>query len=226
MRSQIRDDVVTLSNFAFKYLWNHPRPHGKVSIPVDSNHDSATCSQINAIADICGHDFENFFSPLFIITPTAQMEMTQAAYHVVTEAPGHPDTTKWQLLWDTELVTLTPFFAFSHLLDATAPYDSYYKWNLEHLIAYNLIRQAPNVVGQTVFKQAFSVMDASTNNDINAHFEAVSYAITGEPTRLMESITHLRQWRATGRRSKPVEPSIEAASARRPTSACPRTRWT
>ncbi len=195
LRTQIRDDIVTLSNFAFKYLWNTPRPHGKVSIPIDSNHDSSTCSQINALIDICGHDFENFFSPLFIITPTAQMEMTQAAYHVVTEAPGHPDTTKWKLLWDTELVTLTPFLAFSQLFDSTAPYDSYYKWNLEHLIAYNLIRQAPNVLGKTVFKQAFSVMDASTNNDINAHFEAVSYTITGEPKRLIESITHLRQWR-------------------------------
>jgi hypothetical protein len=195
LRTQIRNDIVTLSNFAFKYLWNHPRPHGKVSIPIDSNHDSETCSQINALIDICGHDFENFFSPLFIITPTAQMEMTQAAYHVVTHAPGHPDTTKWKLLWNTELAVLTPFFAFSHLLDSTQPYDSYYKWNLEHLIGYNLIRQAPNVVGKTVFKQAFSVMDASTNNDINAHFEAVSYAITGEPKRLMGSITHLRQWR-------------------------------
>jgi hypothetical protein len=195
LRTQIRDDIVTLSNFAFKYLWNTPRPHGKVSIPIDSNHDSETCSQINALIDICGHDFENFFSPLFIITPTAQMEMTQAAYHVVTQAPGHPDTTKWKLLWDTELATLTPFLAFSELFDSTAPYDSYYKWNLEHLIAYNLIRQAPNALGKTVFKQAFSVMDASTNNDINAHFEAVSYAITGEPKRLMDSIVHLRQWR-------------------------------
>jgi hypothetical protein len=195
LRTQIRNDIVTLSNFAFKYLWNTPRPHGRVSIPIDSNHDGETCSAINQLIDICGHDFENFFSPLFLITPTAQMEMTQAAHHVTTKWPGHPDTLKWQVIFAEELVALTPFLAFSELFDSTDPYGSYYKWNLEHLIAYNLVRQAPNEAARAIYKQAFGVMDASTGNDVNAHFETITYSMTGEQRRLVDAIRHLREWR-------------------------------
>jgi hypothetical protein len=195
MRTQIRNDIVTLSNFAFKYLWNTPRPHGRIRLPLDEA-GFPSCDQVNSVIKACGHDFENFISPLFVYTPWAQMEMTQAAHHVTAKHPGHADTDKWRTLFTAEFAAMTPFLAFSHLFDAADPYGSYYKWNLEHLIAFNLVRQAPNDNAKAVYKQGIGVMDATTGDDINAHFEAITYGLTGEEGRLGASLEHLRQWPA------------------------------
>ena len=193
MRTQIRNDIVTLSNFAYKYLWNTPRPHGRIRLPLDEA-GFPSCDQVNAVIKTCGHDFENFISPLFVITPWARMEMTQAAHHVTAKHAGHDDAAKWQAIFVAELAEMTPFLAFSHMFDTAAPYDSYYKWNLEHLIAFNLVRQAPNEAARAVYKQGISVMDATTHDDINAHFEAITYGLTGEQSRLDESLDYLREW--------------------------------
>ena len=42
--------------------------------------------------------------------------------------------------------------------------------------------------------QSFAVMDKTTRDDINAHFEAITYAQTGEKARLDAAVLHLRQW--------------------------------
>jgi hypothetical protein len=195
MRRTLRDDIVTMSNFAFKYLWTTPRPHGRISIPIDSNYREPPCSDINAVLRICGHDFENFVSPLFTITPFARMNMTLGAWHVTYKEPGHKDTNKWFAILLEELLTQGPMLAGSMELDAFQPYESYYKHNLSHLIAYNITTRAPNPTVRTVFKQAVGAMDNSTKDDINAHFEAITYALTGETSRRDAAVQHLREWR-------------------------------
>jgi hypothetical protein len=194
LRKLVGGDLITLTNFAFKYLWNTPRPHGRISIPIDSNHQSPTCSQINAIIRVCGHDFENFLSPLFVITPFARMNMAQAAHHVSAKLGG-TDAVKWQLVWLEELLTQGPALALSMEFDAIQPYESYYKHNLSHLIGFNITRTAPNAAARALFHQAVGVMDHSTGDDINAHFEAITYSLTGETSRRDAAITHLREWR-------------------------------
>lgn len=195
MRGRLRDDLVTLSNFAFKYLWNTPRPHGRISIPIGSNYASSPCKEINAALPVCGHDFENFVSPLFVITPMARMNMTVGAYHVTQALPGHPDTQKWQAILAEEVATQGPVLAFSMEFDSTQPYAGYYKHNLSHLIGYDITMRAPNQALRTLFSQAVGAMDNSTGDDINAHFEAITFAITGESSRRDDAVTHLRQWR-------------------------------
>jgi hypothetical protein len=195
MRRQIRNDIVTLVNFAFKYLWNTPRPHGRISIPFGTNQNDSPCSEINAILHICGHDFENFASPLFVITPFARLNMAQAASHVVTAAPGRTDSAKWKAVFTEELVTMAPFVSFAQEFDQTQPYNDYYKHNLDHLIGFNLIRNAPNAVAREVYAQAMGIMDSTTRRHLNAHFETITYALTGEADRLVDAVTHLREWR-------------------------------
>ncbi len=195
MRSQLRDDIVTLTNFAFKYVWNTPRPHGRISIPFGTNQNESPCSEINAILRICGHDFENFFSPLFLITPTARLNMAQAASHVVTAAPGRVDSIFWQAVYLEELATMAPFVALTQFFDQSMPYNDYYKHNLDHLIGYNLARNAPNDVAQTVYSLAMSSMDSTTRTHLNAHFETITYAMTADQSRLDDAVLHLRQWR-------------------------------
>lgn len=192
MRTQIANDLVTLSNFAFKYLWSTPRPHGRISLPLNSA--GLNCNDVNNVLQVCGHDFENFISPLFVITPFARMNMTLGAMHVAT-ATNHPDAAKWQAIFAEELATQGPFLAFSMEVDSTQPYEGYYKHNLSHLIGYNFGARAPSPEIRSLFMQAVGAMDNSTGDDVNAHFEAITYALTGEQRRLDDSITHLREWR-------------------------------
>jgi hypothetical protein len=42
---------------------------------------------------------------------------------------------------------------------------------------------------------AIGGMDRTTGDDLNAHFEAITFAMTGEQPRLDNAVTHLREWR-------------------------------
>jgi hypothetical protein len=195
MRTQVRDDFITLTDFASKYYWSTPRPHGRLSIPIGSNWQSSPCKEINAVLRTCGHDFENFISPLFVITPIARVNLALGAYHVAHAAPGRDDVAKWDALWTEELLTQGPDLALEMQIDATQPYQSYYKHNLNHLLASDIIRLAPDAATRTLFMQAAGVMDKTTGDDINAHFETLTFAMTGERSRLDAATEHLRQWR-------------------------------
>jgi hypothetical protein len=80
-------------------------------------------------------------------------------------------------------------------VDAFQPNDDYYKYNLHHLTGYNVTSQERDPVLRTAFKQALSIMDKTTGDDINAHFETITYALTGQPRRRDDAIQHLREWR-------------------------------
>lgn len=187
LRNQIRDDVITLTNFAVKYHWNTPRPHGRVSLPLPVD-DVAPCSA-------CGHDFENFASPLFVTVPLARLNMAQAARHVAHAAPGRDDVAKWDAVWAEELATQLPVLALSMEFDAFQPNESYYKYNLHHLTGYNVTRLEADPSVKTLFKQALGVMDRTTGDDVNTHFETVTFALTGEAARLGAAVAHVRDWR-------------------------------
>src|SRR5207249_7160874 len=106
LRHRIRDDVVTLVKFAVKYYWNTPRPHGRISLPVPEGPGGVPCTI--PPASPCGHDFENFFSPLFVIEPMARLNMAQAARHVSHADPGRDDVAVWDGVWAEEIVTQIP----------------------------------------------------------------------------------------------------------------------
>ena len=45
-----------------------------------------------------------------------------------------------------------------------------------------------------ILLRGMSPMDKTTKDDVNAHFEAIMYAMTGEQQRLAQATTHLREW--------------------------------
>ena len=197
IRTRTATDLVTLSNFAFKYLWSTPRPHGRISLPLDEAEPvtGMNCSQFNAAyPPACGHDFENFISPLFVITPMARMNMALGAKHVAP-AVSLAETARWEAIFAEEFATQGPVLAFSMEFDSIEPHVSYYKHNLSHLIGYDLGMRAPTAAHRLLFKQAVGAMDNTTGDDLNAHFEAITYALTGETSRLEAAIQHLREWR-------------------------------
>ena len=69
-------------------------------------------------------------------------------------------------------------------IDDAQPNSSYYKLNLNHLLMYQITRaEAANPVTELAVRQAFGVMDSTTRDDVNAHFESITYALTGESSR-------------------------------------------
>jgi hypothetical protein len=176
LRQQIGADVLTLANFLLKYGWNFPRPHGNISAPPN------------------GHDFDNFASPLFTYVPMARLNLTLAARHVAAIVGPADQATKWDAVWAEELATQGPLLGGSMEVDAAEPNNGYYKFNLHHLTGFNTVRLADPTT-RPLFTQAMGVMDATTGDDINAHFEAITYALTGESRRLDDALLHLRQWR-------------------------------
>jgi hypothetical protein len=178
MRASIRDDILTLAGFLVKYGWNYPRPHGYVSLPP------------------VGHDFDNFVSPLFVYVPMARLNMAQAARHVASVGGTSTQQAQWQAVWAEELASQGPILAASMEVDAVQPNAGYYKFNLHHLTGLSLTRLEVDPTVQLLFKQALGVMDKTTGDDVNAHFEAITYGLTGEQPRLDAAVQHLREWRS------------------------------
>jgi hypothetical protein len=172
LRNQIRTDLLAMGNFLWKYGWTYPRPHGYVSIE---------------------HDFNGFFSPLFIYTPEARLNVANAVRHVADNGGATADKAKWDAIWGEEFTTQGPEVAGSLASDAIQPHDSYYKWNLSHLNAFNLLRTTTGVQRRLLLR-GIAAMDKTTRDDVNAHFEAITYAVTGEQHRLTLATKHLREW--------------------------------
>lgn len=173
LRDQIRTDLQTMGDFLIRYGWTYPRPHGYVSAK---------------------HDFDGFFSPLFVQVPMARLNVTNAVRHVLTDGTDAVAKAKWDAIWTEELASQGSVLAASMQIDSLQPNEGYYKFNLHHLTAFNLLRTLTGPE-RTLVAQAVSVMDNTTHDDLNAHFEAIIYSQTGDADRLSDAITHLRQWK-------------------------------
>ncbi len=177
-REMIRDDLVAMTDYALKYVWSNPRPHGSVVVPEVFG----------------GNDLDNFYSPLFIYTPIARLNMLAMARHVTREAGPATDAQKFEALWLEELATEGPQYAGSMEIDAGSPHDSYYKFHLHHMTGFNVIRLERDPQVRELLRHGFGVMDATTRDDVNALFEAMTYALTGEPDRLAAAVQHHREY--------------------------------
>jgi hypothetical protein len=186
LRAQIRGDVLVLAGRLVKYGWSFPRPHGDISVP------KAPVSV--PITGFDGHDFDNFISPAFMQqVPSARLNVAQSARHVAQTGTSQ-EKTYWDGVWAEESATQLPALALSMEVDSAQPNDGYYKYNLNHLTMANTIRLESDPTTRSVMKQALGVMDKTTGDDGNAHFESITYAASGEPARLKAATLHLGQW--------------------------------
>ncbi|MDQ1687494.1 MAG: hypothetical protein QOK42_469 [Frankiaceae bacterium] len=172
MRTMLRDDLVKMGDFLLKYGWNYPRPWGYVSPQ---------------------HDFDGAISPLFVYVPMARLNLTNAVRHVVDLVGDAVTKAKWDGVWAEEFANQGPELGPSMEVDSAQPNDGYYKFNLHHLTAFNLLRTTSGAERELILN-GVAVMDKTTRDDINAHFEAITYAMSGEKPRLDAAVTHLRQW--------------------------------
>jgi hypothetical protein len=175
LRDQIRSDLLAMGNFLLKYAWWYPRPHGYVAPFPFQN------------------DFDGFISPLFVHVPMARLSLTSAVRHVVNNGGTEADRQKWNAVWAEELASQGPELGPSMEFDVLENYEPYYKFNLHHLNAFTLLRTATGAE-RDFLARSFAILDKTTHDDVNAHFEAITYALTGDDWRLDAAVTHVREW--------------------------------
>ena len=186
LREQLRGDVLVLAGRLVKYGWSFPRPHGNVSSPVDL--------RIVPVVGQSGHDFDNFISPAFMQqVPSARLNVAQSARHVAQDGTAEQKAF-WDAVWAEESASQLPLLAFSMEVDAAQPNEGGYKFNLNHLTVANTLRLEPDPTTREVIRHALGVMDRTTGDDLNAHFESITFGATGEPARADGAVTHLGQW--------------------------------
>ena len=183
MREQIRSDILVLATRLVKYGWTFPRPHGNVSIPAPLPVPGGN-----------GHFFDNFISPEFMEqVPLARLNIATIANHMASTTKG-PEKKVWKAVYAEELASQLPVLGLSMEVDAIQPNEGYYKYNLHHLTGYTTLRLTPEPAVQKEIRRALAIMDKTTGDDLNAHFEAITYAMTGERARHDRAVTHLGQW--------------------------------
>ncbi|MCU1675106.1 MAG: hypothetical protein JWN77_3219 [Frankiales bacterium] len=169
LRAVIRQDLLAMADFLVKYGWTFPRPNGYVAT---------------------GNDENGFVSPLMPHVPSARLNIVNAARHVA-EAPV--DKAKWDLLWAEELASQGPLLGIEKEINSAQPNEGYFKFNLDHLTGFNLLRTTSGAE-RDLLARGFAVMDKTTRDEGNAHFEALTFGLTGEPGRRDAAVGHLFEW--------------------------------
>jgi hypothetical protein len=172
MRHLIRDELLAMGNFLVKYGWNYPRPWGYVST---------------------NHDFDNFISPLFVTEPLAQLNMTVAARHVANEDGSLADKLKWNTIGLAEYAVPGLLTALTKEIDIGGPHSSYYKFNLDTINEFNLMRLTTGFE-RSIAASTMAVEQGTIGDDVNAWFEGLRSAVTGEVDRREMAKQHLLQW--------------------------------
>ena len=172
LRAQIRDDLLAMAGYLVRHGWNYVRPNGYVGTHSDE---------------------DGFVSPLMPHVPLARLNIVNAARHVADLAGSPADRQLWDAVWAEEFATQGPLLGPAEEVNAVQPNQGYFKFNLDHLLGFNLLRTLTGAE-RSVVARGFAVMDKTTRHDLNAHFEAITYSATGEAARRDAAVTHLVQW--------------------------------
>jgi hypothetical protein len=179
LRTMLAADLMAMTDYAVKYLWFQPRPHGMISNPAFD-----------------GNDLEGPISPLFIQVPLHRMHLLQTARHAAEVVGNAEAKARYDLLWSEEVAASLPtgVLAGSMIPDSGAPHNAYYKYQLHLMSYFDVLRLEPDPAIRQEIARALGIMDATIADDGNAFFEVMTYALTGEQHRLDEAVVHHREW--------------------------------
>jgi hypothetical protein len=169
----IARDLMSMTDYAAKYLWTQPRPHGMIANPLlDHN------------------DLEGPISPLFIQVPLHKLHLLQNARHAANLIGDVEAAGRYEALWQAEVAASVASGALldSMVIDAAAPHSTQYKYQLHLMSFFNVIRLEPDPIVREELLRAMGVLDASLTDDGNAFYEAITFALTGETPRLDEAV--------------------------------------
>jgi uncharacterized protein (TIGR03437 family) len=124
-------------------------------------------------------------STTFLIRPDEQLTLLQVGRHVNS---GHFSTD-----YDIEKVLLSATVPVPIGVDVLSN-DSYFKFNLDYINLYNLLRLESSSF-KDLYQKAYDILRNHTKDQQNAHFNMIDRALNGpDATRDAETVSLLDQW--------------------------------
>ena len=158
----------------------------------DSSVRSSISDLVTRLVDfVKGHNWnvvmpDGSFSTTFLLRPDQQLTFLQVGRHVNS---GHFSTD-----YDIEKVLLSVTTPAPIGVDVQSN-DSYFKFNLDYIDFYNLIRLESGGPFKDLYNQAYSILRNHTRAHQNAHFNMIDRELNGpDATRDAETLTLLDQW--------------------------------
>lgn len=176
LRTQVRGDLLALGNVLLATGWAYPGLQGGV-----------TSSRETGVT-------ETPASRMVLNAPLARLDVANAVRHVQAQGGSFAAFAQWSAVWAEELASQGPALSATLQSDAIQTNEHYGTLLMDHLNAFDLLRTT-SFAERAVLAPAVAVMDKTTGDDLNAQFEAITYAMTGEAARRDAAVTHLREWR-------------------------------
>ncbi|HET9003409.1 MAG TPA: hypothetical protein VFN39_05350, partial [Gemmatimonadaceae bacterium] len=138
------------------------------------------------------------YSTTFVQRPDQQLSFLQVGRHV--------DSTRWSLTYQSFRAANAALVQAPIATECQDPYGSYYKFNLDHINLYNLVRLEEPGVFRTLYLQAFAALRSCTGTHQNAHFNMIERGLLGaDAVRDAETVNLLSLWLMRPRRDYYVD---------------------
>lgn len=137
-------------------------------------------------------------STTFLGRPEMQLSFLQVGRRV--------DPAQWDAVYKAERALLAASVPLPIEAECGDPHGSYYKFNLDHINLYNLIRLEEPGPFRTIYLSAFATLRACTGTHGNAHFNLIETGLVGrDKARDGETSTLLSLWLERPRRDYYVD---------------------
>lgn len=153
-----------------------------------------------------GNGIDNFAFPLFAYNPEPRINMALAAHRAAQIAGTALDKVHFGAIWDEEYTSQVGLLTPEFLLAIESSNQGYYNFNLNHLTNIATILYVDDPKRRAALRDAFSIIDTSTRDDVNAEFESLTYLITGEQLRFDLAARHTVE-QAQARRLESTQPA-------------------
>jgi hypothetical protein len=119
--------------------------------------------------------------------------------------PGHFDTS-----YRLTSYSYAPQAIAAVAFDVADPYESYFKFNLNHITYYGLLTSGDNSWVRSNYEKAYEILRNTTDDHQNAFFDVIDHAIQGpNPARDQRIAALLEAWLRRPRRDPWVDRRLE-----------------
>lgn len=126
-------------------------------------------------------------STTFIIRPDEQLGVLQVGRQV--------NPSQFASAYQNTVSTLASLVAAPVAVDAADVRDSYFKFNLDAINLYSLIRLEGNAGLKASYQAAYNIYHSAVQSHMNAHFNMVDRALNGpDANRDSDTVTYLNEW--------------------------------
>ena len=138
------------------------------------------------------------YSTTFLQRPDQRLALLQIGRHV--------NPKRFEALYQAERAAEAAAVSLPIAAECQDPHGAYYKFNLNHITLYNLIRLEPEGPTRLPYLAAFDMLRDCTGTHQNAHFNAIERSIRGaDPARDNATQEYLGLWLTRPRRDYYVD---------------------